>query len=185
MTEQSNIYDRISATSKSVQSSKSRLLIFLLSLIPLGLHNYYLGYYIKAITQTGVAILLFLFTPPIFFIIFFSLYIAYLTSEGLTYLLWYKVKDGYDFPLYDKNHPKLPNKDKAILLAFLLPFGLHNFYLGNFKRAYFEWGFIAFIIAHYILFLFIPLFIFLGPIYLIVIFISWIEGGWMLYKKKH
>ena len=179
------VYERISDTQKNNQSNKSRIVVFLLSVfLPFGSHNYYLGYHIKAIVQTGLAILIVLFIPPLFMVIFLSIYITYMISEGLTYLFWYKMKDGYDFPLYNPNKEKIPEKKKAILLAFLLPIGSHHFYLGNIKRAYLEWGFVGIILTTNIIFMIIPiLYINLISI-MIVIVIAWIEGLWMLIKGK-
>ncbi|QLY39691.1 hypothetical protein HF295_01975 [Hujiaoplasma nucleasis] len=110
---------------------------------------------------------------------------TYIVSEGLTYLFWYKVKDGYDFPLYNPNKAIIPEKKKAILLAFLLAIGSHHFYLGNFKRAYFEWGFAGIILTINLIFRIIPiLYISLNFIMLVVV-IAWLEGFWMLIKDKN
>lgn len=183
-----SVYDRISEKNRNAVSNKSRLVVFILSFFfPIGIHNFYLAYHIKAIVQLGMALGLVLFIPPFFLIFILPIYFAWISSEGLTYLLWYKVKDGNDFKLYNKDNPVLPDKNKAILLAFLLPFGLHNFYLGRLKIAVIEWGLIAaFISINVIVYLLpgISLVVSNYWFFLFILFVpSWIEGIWMLIKR--
>jgi TM2 domain-containing membrane protein YozV len=148
METRANVYERVSDANKKATSKRSRVIVFILSFVfPVGIHNFYLGYHIKALVQVGIALFLLLFTPPFIFFIVAPFYIAWITSEGLIYLLWYKVKDGDDFRFYDINNPPKPKKNKALILAFLLPFGLHNIYLGNLKRGIVEWGFVVVIIS--------------------------------------
>jgi TM2 domain-containing membrane protein YozV len=185
---ETSVYERISETNKTATSNKSRVLVFILSFFfPFGAHNFYLAYHIKGIVQLGIAIGLLLFIPPFFLLILLPLYFAWLTSEGLTYLLWYKVKDGNDFKLYNKDHPPVPSKQKAILLAFLLPFGLHNFYLGRLKIAVIEWGLIAaFISINVIVYLLPGIYLVVSNYwyFLFILFMpTWIEGIWMLIKR--
>ncbi len=183
MANTTNIYDEVSEIKQSARSKKSRLIVFILSFIPIGLHNYYLGYQIRAITQTAITFFIMVFTPAGFVLLAFSLYLAWLTGEGLQYLLWYDVKDGDGFRLYDKENPPKPKRKNAILMAFLLPFGLHNIYLGNLIRGRIEWGLVIFVLATNISFHFIPsLFLTYYFIFLVVI-ICWIEGIWLCFKK--
>lgn len=184
MTNGTSVFDKIAETNKKATSSRSRLLVALLAFIfPFGAHNYYLGYHIKGIVQTFTLIALGIFIPPGITVFLLPIYIAWITSEGLIYLLWYDVKDGNDFLLYDKYNPPKPNKKTALFLAFLLPFGLHNIYQGKFKIGIAEWGFAAIIITINLYWLVIPiLYISLNAILLVVV-ISWAEGIWMLIKK--
>jgi TM2 domain-containing membrane protein YozV len=185
---ETSVYERISETNKKVRSNKSRIVVFILSFfLPFGTHNFYLGYHIKGIIQVGIAIGLLLFIPPLFLLFILPFYIAWITSEGLTYLLWYKVKDGNDFRLYDKDHPPVPSRRKAIWMAFLLPFGLHNFYLGRLKIAIIEWGLIATFVSIQIITSLTPGISLIVTNYLylfsLLLIPSWIEGIWMLIKR--
>ena len=181
----SNVFVQISETSKNASSKRSRVLVFFIAFIfPIGLHNYYLGYHIKGIAQTFVFLGLSIFIPPGFLVFVLPFYIAWITSEGLMYLLWFDVKDGDDFPLYDRNNPPIPKQQYAILLAFLLPFGLHNLYLGNIKRGIISWSFVAIIITLNIVFLIIPIFYLSLNFILLVVLVSWVEGMWMSIKMS-
>lgn len=184
MSSNSNVFERNAEISKNASSRRSRVVVFLLAFFfPVGLHNYYLGYHIKGIVQTFTAIALILFIPPFLLVFILPLYITWITSEGLIYLLWYDVKDGEDFLMYDKNNPPRPDYKKALLLSFILPFGLHNIYLGNIKRGIIEWSFVAIVLTTYLIFQIIPImFISLYAI-IIIIIISWLEGIWMIIKK--
>ncbi len=184
MQDHSSVYERISETNKLATSSRSRIIVVLLSFItPVGLHNYYLGYTIKGIVQSAVVLSFVLFIPPFITVFALPIYVAWITSEGLTYLLWYDVKDGDGFRLYNRDKPPIPDKKKAILLAFLLPFGLHHFYLGHLKRGILEWGFAAIVLAIYLFYKIIPVLYISPNIILFVAVISWIEGIWMVIKK--
>lgn len=184
-----SVFERISESNKSAQSNKSRLLIFILSIIPLGLHQYYLENYIKGIIQTAITLAFVLFIPFPFLIILFPIYMAYLSGEGLKYLLWYDVKDGGDFRLYNKDNPPLPDKRKAIKLAFFLPFGFHNIYRGKTVWGRIQWGIFIFPLLLVLTDFFIPnifilwssgfIILFLA-IMLIPIVINWIEGLFLL-----
>lgn len=185
MSASSNVYEKISETKKNSSSKRSRILVFLFAFIfPVGLHNYYLGYHIKGIVQTSMIVVLGSFVPPILFLLLFPIYIVWITSEGLIYLLWYDVKDGNDFPMYDRNNLPKPEEKYAIIMAFLLPFGLHNFYLGRFKRGIITWGFVVIILTINLIFLIHPiLYISLNSI-LVFVLISWVEGLLMIIKNK-
>jgi len=181
----SSVYERISETNKYAVSKRSRIIVFLLSFItPVGIHNIYLGHHIRGIIQIGFALGAILFIPPLLLIIILPFYIAWITSEGLTYLLWYKVKDGDDFKFYDKSNPPLPKKRIAILLAFLLPFGLHNFYLGRKKMAIVEWGLIAVFLTIKLIYLVIPVIYISFLMIVLLILPSWLEGLWLIIKKR-
>ena len=180
-----NVYHRISEMNKNKISSRKRILVFLLAfLLPFGSHRFYLGYYIKGLIQLGILICLILFIPHIFFVILFSVYYAWITYEGLTYLLWYDCKDGDGFKFYQQDHPPVLNKKKVILLSFILPFGLHHFYLGHKKLAMIEWGFVAIELAILIQFSIVPIFRIDPTILLIVVVVSWIEGLYFLFSKR-
>jgi TM2 domain-containing membrane protein YozV len=185
MSASSNVYEKISETKRNSSSKRSRILVFFFAFIfPIGLHNYYLGYHIKGIIQTFMIVLLGSFVPPILFLLIFPFYIAWITSEGLVYLLWYDVKDGNDFPMYDRSNPQKPEEKYAIIMAFLLPFGLHNFYLGRFKRGIIAWGFVVIILTINLIFLIHPILLISLNFIFVVVLISWIEGLLMIIKKN-
>jgi len=185
MENQTNVYKRVSELSKNATSSRSRIVAVILAFIlPVGTHNFYLGYYVKGIVQFGIALFLSLIMPPFISVFIFPAIWAWMTYEGLTYLLWYQAKDGDGFlfeQLEDKPEPK---KWVVILLSFIFPFGLHHIYLGNKIRGILEWGFVAYVAAiliqHYVIEI-----LWVSPaILFLIIGISWLEGIWFLLTHK-
>lgn len=179
-----NVYKSISETAADATSSRSRVVAFLLAfLLPVGIHNYYLGYHIKGLAQTLVLFATVILMPSFIAVVILPFYIAWLTSEGLIFLLWYKVSDGDGFLLYDDKNPQKPNRQTTINLAFLLPFGLHNIYAGKLTRGVIAWGLVAIVISTNVIFLFFPVMVISILTILIVVIISWLEGLYMLINK--
>lgn len=184
MTGSSSVFKSIHETSAVAKSSRHRLLVFFLAFfLPVGIHNYYLGNHIKGLAQSLIILALVIFTPVFISVFFIPFYIAWVTSEGLYYLLWYDVADGDGFLLYDRKNPPKPSRKGAILLAFCLPFGLHNFYLGNIKRGAITWSFVAVILSSNIIFMIFPIYYFVLYLLVVPVLVSWLEGVWMLIKQ--
>jgi hypothetical protein len=86
--------------------------------------------------------------------------------------------------MYDRSNPQKPEEKYAIIMAFLLPFGLHNFYLGRFKRGIIAWGFVVIILTINLIFLIHPILLISLNFIFVVVLISWIEGLLLIIKKN-
>ncbi len=200
MSNHSSVFKSIQETSSNAVSNRKRIVVFIMAiLLPLGTHNYYLGNYIKGLAQS--LIIFGLFVGPIFITIFLiPFYIAWVWYEGVYYLLRHNVRDGDGFPMYDPKNPVLPNRNKAIKLAFYIPFGWHHIYLGNLVRGVLVWGFFSVLTAFVISIELIP---FIAPaaivveegaegtglpfyvlLYVALIMISWTSGMIMTLKER-
>lgn len=187
METQTSVFERVAESKKNAYSSRSRILAFLLAFIlPMGAHNYYLGYTIKAIVQTLALLGIIIFIPPVLFIFVLPFYVGWITSEGLLYLLYAPAKDGDGFPMAkDIKNARIKEKN-VVLLAFLLPFGLHNIYKGNFVKGFIVWVFTAFVISIHIIILLVPGITLIGSTWILLVIpvlLSWLEGLWLLIKK--
>ncbi len=185
-----SVYKKINEDTSDKRSPRSRKKAFLFAfLTPVGVHNYYLGHHMRGLAQT-MTIITTAFVVPFFVSVFvLPFYFAWVTAEGLMILLWWDISDGDGFFMYDPNTPQKPSLDKAIKLAFFLPFGFHNIYLGNLKRGIIQWGFIMVFISSYLLYLVFPFLIIpLYSVFIVVVtilIISWLEGLYLLNKKRH
>jgi len=189
---QIDVYKNIHKDTSDKKSPRNRNIALLLAfLTPIGVHNYYLGHHMRGIAQTMLFIGLWFITPIFIAIFILPFYFAWVTVDGLITKLWWDIRDGDGFRMYEHDEKHDIDHDKVIKLALLLPFGLHNIYRGHFKLGVFQWSVVMLIISllvfNFVFTFFLinleSLIIFVIPIFMVMIS-AWIEGILLLMKKR-
>ena len=193
MSKGSMLFKELKEQKQEAMSSRKRLYVFLLAiLLPIGIHELYLGRAIKFFGHTGYLILFSLGPFFIFMQFAYAMYLAYIVTEASYYLLSSKAKDGDGFylkPLGIMNRISSPRK-VAILLAFLVPVGIHSYILDKSDKATLVNLAFFFILFFYltavVLSDFMPLVFFIRlDVVFIAIIICWIDGVRLVFKKSY
>ncbi len=192
MSEKIDVYKNIHKNNYDRKSSRNRNIALILAfLTPIGVHNYYLGHHMRGLAQTMLFIGLWFITPLFISIFILPFYFIWVTADGLITRLWWDIRDGDGFRMYDHEEKDGIDPIQTIKLAFLLPFGLHNIYRGKFKMGIFQWSVVMLIINIYLFYIFFSFFtlafqaltLLIIPIALVMLS-AWFEGIILLLKQR-